>query len=137
MNAQIKELAKRLCEKSPCHHKCLDTKDCVVEDEAKEVIANSATTTEKQIEEMAKVICNTFAEKKYCEACPTPWCYAEECATLLYCAGYRKQSEVTREIFEEIDGITDLFAKGLIGELEMYDKLAEFKKKRTEGEDER
>jgi hypothetical protein len=30
----IKELAKELCEKSPCHHKCHDTKDCVVEDEA-------------------------------------------------------------------------------------------------------
>ena len=42
------------------------------------------------------------------------------------------KSEVAREIFEEIDGITDLFAKGLIGELEMYDKLAELKKKYTE-----
>ena len=48
---------------------------------------------EKQIDEMAKVICNSYAEKKYCETCPTPWCYAEECATLLFCAGYRKQIE--------------------------------------------
>jgi hypothetical protein len=30
----IKELAKELCKKSGCHHKCHDTKDCVVEDEA-------------------------------------------------------------------------------------------------------
>jgi hypothetical protein len=37
------------------------------------------------------------------------------------------RSEVEK-IFEEMDGITDLFAKGLIGELEMYDKLAELKK---------
>ena len=44
------------------------------------------------------------------------------------------KADVAREIFEEIDGITDLFAKGLIGELEMYDKLAELKKKYTEGE---
>lgn len=46
------------------------------------------------------------------------------------------KQEVARELFEEIDGVTDLFAKGLIGELEMYDKLAELKKKYTkEGED--
>lgn len=30
----VKELAKELCEKSPCHHKCHDVTDCVVEDEA-------------------------------------------------------------------------------------------------------
>ena len=30
----IEKLAKELCEKSSCHHKCHDTKDCVVEDEA-------------------------------------------------------------------------------------------------------
>jgi hypothetical protein len=54
----IEELAKELCEKSGCHHKCNDTTDCVVEDEAKEVIANSATTKEKQIEEMARTIYN-------------------------------------------------------------------------------
>lgn len=43
----IEKLAKELCNKSCCHHKCKDTKDCVVEEEAKEVIANSATTTKK------------------------------------------------------------------------------------------
>ena len=42
------------------------------------------------------------------------------------------KADVAREIFGEIDGITDLFAKGLVGELEMYDKLAELKKKYTE-----
>lgn len=41
------------------------------------------------------------------------------------------KSEVAREIFEEMDGITELFIKGLIGELEMYDQLAELKKKYT------
>ena len=30
----IERLARELCEKSGCHHKCHDTKDCVVEDEA-------------------------------------------------------------------------------------------------------
>ena len=37
--------------------------------------------------------------------------------------------EVVREIFEEMDGVTELFMKGLIEELEMYDMLAELKKK--------
>ena len=41
------------------------------------------------------------------------------------------EEKVAREIFVDVDGITDLFAKGLIGELEMYDKLAELKKKYT------
>lgn len=31
---ELKDLAKDLCEKSGCHHKCNDTTDCVVEDEA-------------------------------------------------------------------------------------------------------
>jgi hypothetical protein len=31
---KLKELAKELCEKSGCHHKCHDTEGCVVEDEA-------------------------------------------------------------------------------------------------------
>ena len=35
---QMKELAKELCEKSGCHHKCHDTKNCVVEDEAKSIV---------------------------------------------------------------------------------------------------
>ena len=30
----IEKLAKELCEKSPCHHKCPDTDKCIVEDEA-------------------------------------------------------------------------------------------------------
>ena len=51
------------------------------------------------------------------------------------CAGQYDhiKREVAREIFEEIDGITDLFAKGLITELEMYDEIAKRKKKHTEG----
>ncbi len=40
--------------------------------------------------------------------------------------------EVAREIFEQVDGITDLLAKGLVGELEFYDMLSELKKKYTE-----
>ena len=84
--SEIKEKAKELCEKSACHHKCHDTKDCVVEDEAKEVIANSATTTEKQIEEMAITILD-FVHTKHNQFS------MQDLAEALYNAGYRKQSE--------------------------------------------
>lgn len=62
----IKDKAKELCNESGCHHKCHDTKDCVVEDEAKAIIGDNLPSTlkneekisekEKQIEEMAKAI---------------------------------------------------------------------------------
>lgn len=38
MNEQIKKIAKKLCDESPCHHKCRDTKDCIVEDDAELLI---------------------------------------------------------------------------------------------------
>jgi hypothetical protein len=50
-------------------------------------------------------------------------------AKVLYNKGYRKESDVAREIFAEVDGITDLFAKSVIGELEMYVMIAELKMK--------
>lgn len=92
----VKELSKELCEKSGCHHKCHDTKDCVVEDEAKEVIANSATTKEKQIEEMAKAVCvNCMDEVCASGRCAFQWDCPLSMETIkkLYNAGYRKQSE--------------------------------------------
>lgn len=55
---------------------------------------------EKQIEEIAKVICGGCPDNKECMHCLcADWYKAES----LYNAGYRKQSEVAREIFEEID----------------------------------
>lgn len=38
MNEQTKELAKKLCAGSSCHHKCPDTDKCVVEEEAELLI---------------------------------------------------------------------------------------------------
>lgn len=83
----IERLAKELCEKSGCHHKCHDTKDCVVEDEAKLMVSDK----EKQIEEMAFTLGDACAgvPHKVCETTPCNHCRAEA----LYNAGYRKQSE--------------------------------------------
>jgi hypothetical protein len=73
----IERLAKELCEKSGCHHKCKNTTDCVVEDEAKLMVSDK----EKQIEEIKDFI------DEHCDQ--GHWFLA----TLLYNAGYRKQSE--------------------------------------------
>ena len=105
---KIEKLAKELCEKSGCHHKCHDTKDCVVEDEAREVIANSATTTEKQIEEMAWDLCDIpkHPSIKSCLQCGNKRCHAMYYAERAYNAGYRKQSDIEQlvnEIFDEVE----------------------------------
>ena len=36
----IKELAKELCDKSGCHHKCKEIDECVVMEEAEELLIN-------------------------------------------------------------------------------------------------
>lgn len=92
----IKELAKELCDKSGCHHKCHDTKDCVVEDEAKAIIDNNLPSTlkndekisekEKQIKEMVDTLYEGILPLKETYG-------ANELASILYNAGYRKQSE--------------------------------------------
>ena len=94
---------------------------------------------EKQaIEEMAKVIENR------CDRDCIPSC--DECiAQTLYNAGYRKQSEVAREIFEEIEN--RLLPSNTSGEyrgdsvewfdyydLHLAEDIAELKKKYTGGE---
>jgi hypothetical protein len=50
----IERLAKELCEKSGCHHKCHDTKDCVVEDEAKAIIGDNLPSTLKNDEKISE-----------------------------------------------------------------------------------
>lgn len=41
--SKIKELAKDLCDKSTCHHKCSDTDKCIVEEEAELLINGNKT----------------------------------------------------------------------------------------------
>lgn len=61
------------------------------------MIDNNLMSREKQIEEMAKVICENIDR-------------IDGLAEALYNAGYRKASEVAREIFEEIDNILYKFS---------------------------
>lgn len=55
----------------------------------------------KQIEEMAKVLCGITKPCKDCRL--NSQCLAYNSADVLYNAGYRKASEVAREFFVEIE----------------------------------
>ena len=94
--SDIKELAKELCDKSGCHHKCHDTTDCVVEDEAREylpfVLTNEGkvSTKDRCIEEMAKVIDYTFV---LAEGVGAERPSSRMIAIDLFDANYRKQSD--------------------------------------------
>lgn len=90
--SKIKEIAKELCNKSPCHHKCCDTNECVVEDDAQLLINenksnNFEVKSNKQIEEMAN---DLYENRPYSDLWEED---AQDIAKVLYNAGYRKQSE--------------------------------------------
>lgn len=99
----------------------------------------------KQIEEMAKTLCEEYGECKKCTLsnpeCENPCMVIEDCERL-YNAGYRKASEVAREIFAEIERLVyskcfsmraDRDVTGLIIDGEL---LSELKKKYEVMEDE-
>ena len=89
----------------------------------------------KQIEEMAKLCpfheedkCNLFEGEGVCDFD----CYMCNYADALYNAGYRKQSDVAREIFGEIDELLSPYGTYIKTiDLEEY---AELKNKYTEVE---
>jgi hypothetical protein len=81
---------------------------------------------EKQIEEMAKVIF---------EVSPIPSVWRSDAtrfAESLYNAGYRKATEVAREIFAEIEGFLSEKKFGTFYFNYLNDLIAELKKKYTE-----
>lgn len=58
---------------------------------------------EKQIEEMTKDLCDIECKGMKCNECDGYGCEYRMTAEALYTAGYRKASEVAREIFAEIE----------------------------------
>lgn len=87
----------------------------------------------EQIAEMAKILCKQYSldECDICIGCPD--CIAEDEAKALYTAGYRKASEVAREIFAEIERTCiDSFGCFYLGATR--GPFAELKKKYLEGE---
>lgn len=105
---------------------------------------------DKQIEEMAKNVCHL---DRTCNECMTSFeCKAMMYAKRFYTAGYRKSTEVAREIFEEIERafftyynervtyssptLPYHFREAVGFSLnEMFMKIAELKKKYTDGSD--
>ena len=62
----IKELAKDLCKKSPCHHKCRDTKDCIVEDDAKELFKQALVEgVNKHIDKTIEIEVITYEQDRF------------------------------------------------------------------------
>ena len=117
----IKEKAKELC---TCHHKCKDTKDCVVEDDALLLInqdksnnfegksnnelfkqalvegVNRHIDKDLQIEEMAEIIEEKNCIGVLCSECEffnNSRCSKLYIAKALYNAGYRKQEWISVE----------------------------------------
>lgn len=89
---------------------------------------NLAVKSNKQIEEMATIIClNTEFD--------TMWDECYQSANALYNVGYRKADEIAREIFEEVErafgGAHMLWYHTRPGEFEEYEKI----KKKYIGED--
>ncbi len=83
-------------------------------------------TKDKQIEEMAKDLLGAYAINKL---------YTEDVAEYLYSKGYRKSTDVAREIFEEIEKCRVIEGRHIFGGRIMTylkDDIDELKKKYTE-----
>ena len=88
---------------------------------------------EKQIEEIAVILTDGGCTKCNCDENGKFNCLPMYNAELLYNAGYRKQSEVTKEIFEEIDNIIyNLRDSPFYSSSDAVYELTELKKKYTE-----
>ena len=107
---------------------------------------------DKQIDEMVKVMCGNREAYKTCKSCKLAnvnaiaYCRIEHYAECLAKEGYRKASDVAREIFEEIEHLLDNYHSAChpIGAIEAYtyyegglgDAIADLKKKyESEGAD--
>ena len=90
---------------------------------------------DKQIEEMTNALCDIDCKGMKCGVCDSYGCEYRMQAEALYSAGYRKASEVAREIFEEIEENADLLYDGYRDIFVITEKdFAELKKKYTEEE---
>ena len=88
---------------------------------------------EKQIEEMAVILTDGSCKECNCDDNGRFNCLALYEAELLYKAGYRKKSEVVKEIFEEIDNIIyNLRDSPFYSSSDAVYEFTELKKKYTE-----
>ena len=99
-----------------------------IEQEDCDMVNNNLMSRENQIEEMAKATMKHCEIDNQCGSCH--WTTCNECLSeVLYNAGYRKQKEVAREIFAEIE---NLFIKDNFRLIRNRSDFVELKKKYTE-----
>ena len=89
---------------------------------------------DKQIEEMAETMCAFYGTEMCYECRYCCDCHINKEAERIYNAGYRKASELAKEIFEEIE---KLIVRRMIPDVTLIDDrlitdIAELKKKYTE-----
>ncbi len=109
------------------------TEEEIAKEKERAIKEAEAELRDKQIEEMAKHCfffegghcCTDIHISKMCEG-ESKDCGLYQTLENLHNAGYRKASEVAREIFEEIEKLPTHYAAA---------KIAELKKKYTEGKD--
>ena len=92
---------------------------------------------DKQIEEMKNRLCDVL-DFNYDDERGVTKVNAKTTAEGLYTAGYRKASDVAREIFEEIES-KKLFVRDRVGNMRvvvLFEDIAELKKKYTENKGE-
>ncbi len=66
------------------------------------MIKRQQMNKEKEIKEIATLMCRVYDGS--CDECGfSPWCCIYDDARNMYNAGYRKQSDVAKQIFEEIE----------------------------------
>lgn len=82
---------------------------------------------DKQIEEMAKDLCDIDCKGMKCDVCDSYGCEYRIQAEALYNAGYRKSTDVAEEIFAEIE--EHIITKLPILGSDIVAHLAELKKK--------
>ena len=87
---------------------------------------------DKQIEEMTNDLCDIDCKGMKCNACDSYGCEYRMQAEALYDAGYRKASEVAREIAEEILDMANVHGAGVMFWHKMQKFADALKKKYTE-----
>ena len=94
---------------------------------------------QNEIDQMAKIILDANCARKPCRECKydpdeVGMCMRMLEAEALYNSGYRKASDVAREIFEAVDKLLWQHSRGDLADKYFYIAIDELKKKYTEGE---
>lgn len=86
----------------------------------------------EEIEEMTEVLCAIECKGMKCDSCDHYGCEYSSLAEALYNVGYRRASDVAREIFAELETKAPWFCENQTAYEHFNEELAELKKKYLE-----